>query len=244
MKPSSTNVLESSYVGNLESTSQENCLPGIRDLVSVPPNSTSDLIPFPPRETTDHQDFEDITLSMYSPEDGPISMQVSSILNQSRGADRRNHNIELQEERNISEVFDRSNFRSDRSNFRSSYARYNTHTSSSGQLNYMQDVHSNFSSLGSSFPGYNTSIQQTVPRIELNQDSFQQTIPRFQQRRASIISTTSHDTSSSFFEETNFPPALSNFRHDTIDDRSREDQILANAYAALKSRQGSRRFSV
>ncbi|GFH55737.1 hypothetical protein CTEN210_12213 [Chaetoceros tenuissimus] len=247
MKPSSAQVLESSYVGSLESTSQEKCLSGIGDLVSIPPNSTSDLISFPPsarqtRETTDHQDFEDITLSIYSPEDGPISLQVSSILNQSRGADGRNRNIELQEERNISEVCDRSNFRS-------SYPHYNT--SSLGQLNYtMQDAHS-FSSLGSNFPGYyNNSFQQAIPSIiEQNQDGFQQTIPRIQQnqgivRRASIISTTSHDTSSSFFEETNFPPALSNFRRDTIYDRSREDQILDNTYAVLKSRQGNSRYSI
>ena len=127
MKPSSAQVLESSYAGSLESTSQER-RNSTGNLVSFPPNNgTGDLISFPTcaalqTETTDHhEDFEDVTLSMYSPEDGPISLQVSSILNQSRvAADRRNRNRELQMEMNFSGVYDRDNLRS-------SYARgYNT----------------------------------------------------------------------------------------------------------------------
>lgn len=211
MKPSSAQVLESSYAGSLESTSQER-RNSTGNLVSFPPNNgTGDFISFPPcaalqTETTDHhEDFEDVTLSMYSPEDGPISLQVSSILNQSRGAaDRRNRNRELQMEMNFSGVCDHANLRSS----------YDAHIYNMS-FKYMQDAHSNFSSLGINSTGYNNNIQQgSAPR------------------RASIISTTSHDSSSFIEQESNFaPPALSNFRSHTIN-RSREDQIrLDNAYA-------------
>lgn len=204
MKPPSVKVVDSSQTAACESTSEEMRLSVARDLVAFPPRALK-------TETTDNKDPEDVTLSIYSPEYGPLSLQVSSILNQQapRGADRRNQSHQVQTETDFSGVGNRANC----------IPSYHTHANTSllGQLNSMHDVNSNFSSLGSTpFAGYN-------PRIEM--------------RRTSIISATSHD-SSSFFEEANFPPAvISNFRRDSIDHRSPEDKILDNAYAALlKSR--------